>query len=107
MNTHSATFRASSIGAALNSAWPRLYPPRNITRMKTHTSLRQRFGARVRQLRKEKTDLSQEAFADKVGFARSYFGRVETGKANPSLDAIQTIAEGLGVEVSALFEDDD
>ncbi|WP_226449247.1 helix-turn-helix domain-containing protein [Ferribacterium limneticum] len=57
----------------------------------------------MRQLRKV-TGLSQEAFADKCGFARSYMSRVERGGANPSLDAIQIIADGLGVPVVCLFE---
>ncbi|MBU9583030.1 helix-turn-helix domain-containing protein [Burkholderia multivorans] len=50
--------------------------------------------------------LSQEAFADKCGFVRSYMGKIETGKANPSLDSIQTIADALGVPVKTLFEED-
>ncbi|MCO5400753.1 helix-turn-helix domain-containing protein [Ralstonia sp. 21MJYT02-11] len=53
------------------------------------------------------TDLSQEALADRCGFVRSYMGKVETGKANPSLDAIQTIADALGVNVRALFDEDE
>lgn len=59
---------------------------------------------RVRQLRKA-GDISQEAFADRCGFARSYMSRVERGGANPSLDAIETIATALGVEVKALFDE--
>ena len=47
--------------------------------------------------------LSQEAFADKCGFARSYMSRVERGGANPSLDAIEVLAAGLDVEVFELF----
>ncbi|UCV22861.1 helix-turn-helix transcriptional regulator [Ferribacterium limneticum] len=69
----------------------------------TTSSLRARFGQRVRELRKA-TGLSQEAFADKCGFARSYMSRVERGGANPSLDAIQIIADGLAVPVARLFE---
>lgn len=49
--------------------------------------------------------LSQEALADKCGFARSYMSRIERGKANPSLDAIETLAGGLKVPVRGLFED--
>ena len=73
--------------------------------MTSNTSLRNRFGARVRELRKATTGLSQEAFADKCGFVRSYMGKIETGKANPSLDSIQTIADALGVPVKTLFEE--
>lgn len=66
------------------------------------TSLRKRFGQRVKELR-QATGLSQEAFADRCGFARSYMSRIERGQANPSLDAIQVLADGLGMAVSELF----
>lgn len=49
--------------------------------------------------------VSQEAFADKCGFARSYMSRIERGGANPSLDAIETIASALNVPVNELFLD--
>ena len=54
---------------------------------------------------RRKAGLSQEAFADRCGFARSYMSRIERGRANPSLDAIETLAGGLKVSVKALFED--
>lgn len=49
--------------------------------------------------------MSQEAFADKCGYARSYMSRIERGLANPSLDAVEVLAEGLGVKVGILFQD--
>ena len=64
--------------------------------------LRVLFGERVRQLRLA-TGLKQDEFAEKCGFARSYMSRIETGGANPSLDAIQTIATALRVAVRDLF----
>lgn len=66
-------------------------------------TLRQKFGSRVKELRLA-SGLSQEAFADKCGFARSYMSSVERGGANPSLDAIETLAGGLKVRVAELFE---
>jgi transcriptional regulator with XRE-family HTH domain len=48
--------------------------------------------------------MSQEAFADHCGFARTYMSRVETGGANPSLDAIKVFADALGIELSELFK---
>lgn len=66
--------------------------------------LRTNFGERVRELRKA-AGLSQEAFADKCGFARSYMSRVERGAANCSLDAIEVFAAGLNVPVASLFEE--
>lgn len=64
--------------------------------------LRVLFGERVRELRLA-TGLKQDEFAEKCGFARSYMSRIETGGANPSLDAIQTIATALRVSVRDLF----
>lgn len=64
--------------------------------------LRKRFGLRVKELR-QATGLSQESFADRCGFARSYMSRIERGRANPSLDAVQVLADALGVEVFKLF----
>lgn len=52
------------------------------------------------------TGLSQEAFADHCGFVRSYMSRIERGGANPSLDAVQVLADALGVEVFRLFTPD-
>ncbi|MNV97256.1 anaerobic benzoate catabolism transcriptional regulator [compost metagenome] len=65
-------------------------------------SVRRRFGERIRQLRID-TGMSQEAFAEKCGFARTYMSRVETGGANPSLDALQTFATALKMPLSELF----
>lgn len=70
--------------------------------MKKLTNLRQKFGARVRQLR-EAAGYSQEAFADKCGYARSYMSRIERGQGNPSLDAIEVFATALEIEVCSLF----
>lgn len=50
--------------------------------------------------------MSQEEFADKCGFARSYMSRIERGGANPSLDAVQALADALRVPVVQLFEDE-
>ncbi len=65
-------------------------------------NIRQSFGARVKELRAA-TGLSQEAFADRAGFARSYMSRLERGKANPSIDAVAVLAVALGVTVPDLF----
>ncbi|PAU86814.1 transcriptional regulator [Pseudomonas sp. WN033] len=62
----------------------------------------QQFGHRVRQLRLA-AGFTQEAFADKCGFARTYMSRIETGGANPSLVALNVIASALNVSLSDLF----
>ena len=65
-------------------------------------TLRKKFGNRVAELRRA-AKISQEGLADLCGFARSYMSRIERGKANPSLDAIETLAGGLKVSVVELF----
>lgn len=67
-------------------------------------NIRHQFGARIKELRAA-TGLSQEAFADKCGFARSYMSRIERGGANPSIDAIEVLAVALGVQIRDLFTD--
>ena len=57
----------------------------------------------MRELR-QASGLSQEAFADKCGFARSYMSRIERGGANPSLDAVEALATALAVPVARLFD---
>ena len=66
------------------------------------TTLRQQFGKRVKELRLA-SGISQEAFADKCGYARSYMSRIERGLANPSLDAVEVLAVALKVEAKELF----
>jgi transcriptional regulator with XRE-family HTH domain len=65
-------------------------------------SLRKKFGARVKELRIA-SGFSQEAFADKCGYARSYMSRIERGLANPSLDAVEVLSIALRVEAKEFF----
>lgn len=62
------------------------------------------LGKRIRQLRNEKTGLSQEKFALKIGMDRTYFASVEAGKRNISIINIEKIADGLGVTLSELVQ---
>ena len=70
-----------------------------------HPSIQKTFGARVRDLRKEK-DISQEALADLAGLDRSYIGGVERGERNISVGNIEKIAIALNVEIRVLFSND-
>lgn len=63
------------------------------------------FGRRVRQLRTA-LGVAQEAFAHRVGIDRSYFGSIERGRRNVSLEHVQKIADGLGVPPADLFRFD-
>jgi len=64
-------------------------------------SIRISFGNRIRELRLA-SGMTQEAFADHCGFARTYMSRLEAGGANPSLDAIKTLADALKVPLKDL-----
>ncbi len=63
------------------------------------------FGRRVRQLRVER-GVSQEAFAHRVRIDRSYYGSIERGERNVSLENICLIAGGLGVPPAELLRFD-
>ena len=71
--------------------------------MQPNQNLRKGFGQRIRELRTSQ-GFSQEAFADKCGFVRTYMSRIETGAANPSLDAAKVLADGLGMTLSELLQ---
>lgn len=60
-------------------------------------------GKRIRELR-NKTGLSQEKFAAKIGMDRTYFASIELGKRNVALKNIEKIANGLDVPLSNLFK---
>ena len=60
------------------------------------------FGRRVRHLRKAR-GLSQEAFAHLIQIDRSYYGSIERGLRNVSLENICLIAGGLGVPPAELL----
>jgi transcriptional regulator with XRE-family HTH domain len=61
------------------------------------------LGKRIRELR-QKTGLSQEKFALKIGMDRTYFASVEAGKRNIAICNIKKIADGLDITLSELFE---
>lgn len=61
------------------------------------------LGECVRSLRM-KTGMSQVVFAERCGFYQTYLSRIENGHANPSLNAIEVIANALGLSVFDLFD---
>ena len=63
----------------------------------------QQFGQCVRELRLA-TGMSQIEFGEKCGFYQTYLSRIENGQANPTLNAIEVIANGLGMSIFELFE---
>ncbi len=63
----------------------------------------ERFGQRVRELRKEQ-GYSQENFAYACGLDRTYMGGIERGERNVALRNIEVIAETLGVTLAELMD---
>jgi transcriptional regulator with XRE-family HTH domain len=67
------------------------------------SNLARQLGLVVRSLRQE-AGLSQVVFGEKCGFYQTYLSRVENGQANPTLNAMEVIANALGLTVFELFE---
>lgn len=60
------------------------------------------LGKKIRFLR-ENLGLSQEKFAEKCGFDRTYISLLERGKRNPSYTNLLKVANGLEVSISELL----
>ncbi len=43
-------------------------------------------------------------FGEKCGFYQTYLSRVENGNANPTINALEVIANALGLTIFDLFE---
>jgi len=71
--------------------------------MRQNKTIQQKFGNRVRKLRKNR-GWSQEEFADECGLHRTYIGAIERGERNVSLNNIHAIAKALGISVKELFD---
>jgi transcriptional regulator with XRE-family HTH domain len=69
----------------------------------THkTQLRENAARNLRALRKKKK-LSQEALAERSGLSLSYISEIERGNREPTLETIEKLAAGLGVQPQALL----
>ncbi len=68
-----------------------------------NSQLNRQFGTCIRSLRLE-AGMSQAVFGEKCGFYQTYLSRIETGRANPTLNAIEVIANTLGMSVFELFD---
>ena len=66
-------------------------------------SYRCSLGRYLRDARK-KAQLSQEAFADKIGINRTYYGNLERGENSISIDRLQKISKALDIPLSELFK---
>ncbi len=66
-------------------------------------TLKQKFGKRVRELRKSK-GLTQEHIAELISIEPPNVSKMENGLHFPQPDKIEKIANALGVEVCELFD---
>lgn len=64
------------------------------------------FKERLKDLRKAK-GLSQVALAQKIGLSKSTIGAYETGDIDPSLDALENIADFFNVDKAYLLGEED
>ncbi|MGN2640956.1 helix-turn-helix domain-containing protein [Nocardia takedensis] len=67
--------------------------------------LQRTVGANVRAIRTAR-GYSQEAFAEVIGVHRTYAGRLERGQQNITLQAVERLAEVMGVDVHVLLSPD-
>ncbi|WHM22418.1 helix-turn-helix transcriptional regulator [Bacillus subtilis] len=58
-------------------------------------------GQRIKAIRKERK-LTQVQLADKANLSRSYLADIERDRYNPSLSTLESVADALGVQVSAI-----
>ena len=65
--------------------------------MSAMDGLLQRLGVNLRRYREER-GLSQEAFADNLGWHRTYVGGIERGQRNLSLRALEDLAARIGLD---------
>lgn len=68
----------------------------------TCTYVREHVGGRIEELR-ERSGISQSQLAKMVPMNRTYYSDLVHGRANPSLDKLVKIADGLGVPLTELF----
>ena len=62
----------------------------------------QALGQAMRAARRER-GLPQEAFAARASIDRSYYGAIERGEFNVSVDTVAKVAAALGTSLSSLF----
>lgn len=74
-----------------------------IRMVKQSADILERFGQRVRELRKAQ-GYSQEGFAAACELDRTYIGGIERGERNVALRNIEAIALTLGISLSELMD---
>lgn len=66
------------------------------------STIKQQFGARVRELRKAR-NLTGGQLSQKTGLDPAYISKIELGRIGPGLEIIVRLATGLGVHPTNLL----
>ncbi len=61
---------------------------------------------RIRELRFDRGEMTQQALADRIGVTRQTVNAIELGKYSPSLEVAFRIAAVLGVPLDEVFQYD-
>jgi transcriptional regulator with XRE-family HTH domain len=67
------------------------------------SSLRKRFGSRLRSIRRAR-DLPQERFAELLGISVDFLSLIERGINAPSFETLEQISDRLRLPVKDLFD---
>lgn len=62
------------------------------------------IGNRIRQLRFENGEMTQQQLGQRIGVTRQTLNAIELGKYSPSLEVAFRIAEVLGVPLEQVFQ---
>lgn len=67
------------------------------------SALAKQLGQCIRDLRMGR-GLSQVEFGEQCGFYQTYLSRIENGQANPTVNALEVIAQAFDLTVFDLFD---
>lgn len=67
------------------------------------TGFQQKFGLRVKELRKSQ-GYTQEQLSEKLGIGVRSLGKIETGNCFPSMDTLENLIEVLQIPTIKLFD---
>lgn len=61
-------------------------------------------GYRIKELRINDANLTQEEFASKLGWDRTYLSRVESGKQNLTIESLEHVCKSLNISLKDFFQ---
>lgn len=61
-------------------------------------------GYRIKELRINGANLTQEEFASKLGWDRTYLSRVESGKQNLTIESLEHVCKSLNISLKDFFQ---